>query len=102
PGSRIAITATKDDKNNTISEFAYFVTNDGTLCQIDLDPRTNVSPSVKQLQKFDAFAQESAEDASPRNVKVDSSKRVVGIVKQGFTAQISRPSNGKRGRAKNL
>ncbi len=102
PGSRVAITATKDDKNNTISEFAYFVTNDGTLCQIDLDPRTNVSPSVKQLQKFDAFAQESAEDASPRNVKVDSSKRVVGIVKQGFTAQISRPSNGKRGRAKNL
>ena len=57
---------------------------------------------MKQLQKFDAFAQTSADDASPRNVKVDSSKRMVGIVKQGFTAQIRRPTNNGRGRAKNL
>ena len=98
PGSRVAITAT----NNGESDFAYFVTNDGTLCQVDIDPGTNVSPSVKQLQKFDAFAQTSADDASPRNVKVDSSKRMVGIVKQGFTAQIRRPAGNNRGRAKNL
>ena len=78
------------------------MTNDGTLCQVDIDPGTNVSPSVKQLQKFDAFAQTSADDASPRNVKVDSSKRMVGIVKQGFTAQIRRPAGNNRGRARNL
>ena len=98
PGSRVAITAT----NNGKSEFAYFVTNDGTLWQVDIDPETNVSSSVKQLQKFDAFAQTGADDASPRSVKVDSSKRMVGIVKQGFTAQIRRPTNNGRGRAKNL
>ncbi|MGA9772385.1 MAG: hypothetical protein WBV94_25355 [Blastocatellia bacterium] len=98
PGSRVAISAGSDDR----PDFAYFVTNDGTLCQVDLDSDTNVSTSVKQLQKFDEFAQTSADDASPRNVKIDSSKRMVGIVKQGFTAQIRRPSNGKAGRAKNL
>ena len=99
PGSRVAITAT----NNGKAEFAYLVTNDGALWQVDIDPETNVSSSVKQLQKFDTFAQTSADDASPRNVRVDSVfKRVVGIVKQGFTAQIRRPATGRSGRSKNL
>ena len=97
-GSRVAITATSSNR----PDFAYFMINDGTLCQVDLDPETPVATSVKQLQKFDAFAQTSADDAGPRNVKIDSSKRMIGIVKQGFTAQIARPSNGRRGRTKNL
>ncbi len=103
PGSSVAITGT----GNNRPESAYFVINDGTFCQVELDaevnvPESNVFGSVKQLQKFDALAQEGAEDASPRNVKVDSSKRMVGIIKQGFTAQIARPTNNRRGRAKNL
>lgn len=102
-GSGIAVTATTTQANEIQPEFAYFVTSNGTLCQVSVDPSENVSStSVKSLQKFDEFAQTSAADASPRNVKVDSSKRMVGIVRQGFTAQISRPSNNNRGKSKNL
>jgi hypothetical protein len=97
-GSGIAITA----NSNGRAESAYFVTDDGTLCQVELSSEDPLSSSVKQIQKFDEFARAGADDASPRNVVIDSSKRVVGIVKQGFTAQIRRPSNGRPGRAKNL
>lgn len=103
PGSSVAITSTVTDTNDIEPEFAYFVTNDGTLCQVSVNPRDSVSSAtIKPLQKFNEFAQTSADDASPRDVKVDSSKRVVGIVKQGFTAQIRRPAGSRSGRAKNL
>jgi hypothetical protein len=37
-------------------------------------------------------------DGSPRMLKYDAAKRTVGIVRQGYTAQIRKPSNGRTGR----
>ncbi|HVG20088.1 MAG TPA: hypothetical protein VNI02_13640, partial [Blastocatellia bacterium] len=100
PGSSVAITSTsaKDDPDKLVADFAYFVTNDGSLCQIDFDGQAN----VKQLRKFDELAQPDSGEGSPRVVKYDAAKRVIGIVKQGFTAQIRRPSNGRPGRNKGI
>lgn len=94
PGSNVAI-ALSGEKSE--QKFAYFVTNDGSLNQIDLNSDGFVG-AVKQIQKFDDLAQGSVGDASPRIIKVDSAKRVIGIVKQGFTAQIRRPTNGRPNR----
>lgn len=100
-GSSVAITSTpskdQDHPDQLVPDNAYFVTNDGSLCQIDFSDSA-ISASVKQLRKFDDLAASGPDDASPRILKYDPAKRVIGIVKQGFTAQIRRPSNGRRGR----
>jgi hypothetical protein len=100
-GSTVAVTSTsvsaKDGAEQLVRNNAYFVTNDGSLCQVDFDG-DEVPANVKQLRKFDELAQPGSVDGSARVVKYDASKRVIGIVKQGFTAQIKRPSNGRPGR----
>jgi hypothetical protein len=93
-GSSVAI-GSSGDKGDSLS--AFFICNDGALCQVDLSSE-GIASSVKQLRKFEEFAQGDEADASPRSVKIDSGKRVIGIVKQGFTAQIRRPATGKPGR----
>jgi len=77
--------------------FAYTVTSDGRFCQIDL-ASIDASTALKPLVQFDAFATASGSDGSPRFLKFDTAKRTVGIVKQGYTAQIRRPSNGRNGK----
>ena len=72
---------------------ALFATSDGSLSQVDLKS-TEVSP--KRLIQFDAMA--TGEEGSPRILKLDASKRTAGIVRQGYTAQIRRPSNGRPGK----
>jgi hypothetical protein len=93
PGSNIAIYS-DPDKSDT--EYALFVTSDGSVCQVDLGAE-GLSATVKQLAVFAELAQQGPEDTSPRLVKYDPSRRVIGIVKQGYVAQISRPANGRRG-----
>jgi hypothetical protein len=90
-GSNIAIVSDND------SEFAIFVRSDGALCSIDLEG-DGVVGSVKQLGTFTQLAQSSSADASRLLVQYDTTTRTIGIVKPGFTIQISRPTNGKKGR----
>ena len=90
-GSNVAIVSDGD------SEFALFATNDGSLCTVDLRSE-GVQATVKRLYSFPELARVSADDSDPLLVRYDAGKRVIGIVKPGFTVQISRPSNGKRGR----
>jgi hypothetical protein len=78
---------------------AYFVTSDGSLCQMEFNDQ-EVRADIKQLRKFNELSQGGAEEGSPRIVKYDAANRVIGIVKQGFTAQIKRPSNGTPGRGR--
>jgi len=92
PGSNIAVYSDPDKP-----EYALFVTSDGSLCSVDLRS-DGLLANVRQLLVFAELAQQGSEDASPRLVKYDPSKRVVGIVSQGYTAQITRPANGKKGR----
>lgn len=102
PGFSPDGTALADGSNITIvsdadSEFALFVTNDGSLCTVDLSG-DGVPAMVKRLYSFPELALSSITDPNPLLVQYDSTKRVIGMVKPGFTAQISRPSNGKPGR----
>jgi len=90
-GSNIAIVSDGD------SEFAVFATNDGSLWTVDLQDGP-VPATVKRLYYFPELARASDSDTSPLLIQYDLAKRTIGIVKPGFTAQISRPSNGKKGR----
>ena len=94
PGSNVAIYSDPDKPD---VQYALFVTSDGSLCQVDLHT-DGLSASVRQLAVFEELAQQSPDDTSPRLVKYDPSKRVVGIVSQGYSAQITRPGNGRKGR----
>ncbi|HWO01391.1 MAG TPA: hypothetical protein VNS63_19180 [Blastocatellia bacterium] len=91
PGSNIVVYSEIE------KPFAIFLTSDGSLCQVDLHT-DGLSASVRQLVVFPELAQQSADDTSPRLVKYDPAKRVVGIVTQGYVAQIGRPGNGRKGR----
>jgi hypothetical protein len=90
-GSNIAIVSDAD------SQFAVFMTNDGSMCSVDLQSDSMVA-SVKQLYTFSALAQPDAVNASRLLTQYDSSTRTIGIVNPGFTIQISRPINGRKGR----
>lgn len=99
-GSTVAVTSasvTTKEGDQIVRDNAYFVTNDGSLCQIDFDGEDKTA-SVKQVRKFDELAQTGSAEGSPRIIKYDAARRVIGVVKQGFTAQIRRPSNGRPGR----
>ncbi|MEK6410890.1 MAG: hypothetical protein AABN34_28540 [Acidobacteriota bacterium] len=87
-GSNIAIVSHAD------SEFALFATSDGSLCAVDLEGDDKIA-TVKRLYSFPELAHYSESDASPLLIQYDSSKRVVGIVKPGYTVQIRRPTNAK-------
>jgi len=90
-GSNVAVVSDAD------SAFALFATNDGSLCTVDLRS-SGVQTTVKRLYNFPELAKASETDTSPLLIQYDVLKRTIGIVKPGFTAQISRPSNGKKGR----
>jgi hypothetical protein len=89
-GSNIAIVSDGD------SEFAVFATNDGSLWTVDLQDGP-VPTTAKRLYTFPELASDTG-SSNPLLIQYDSEKRVIGVVKPGFTVQISRPSNGRRGR----
>jgi len=88
-GSNIAILSDSD------SQTAFFVTSDGSLSSVDL-LSGGASAAVKQLYTFPELAQSDSAQ-NPLSVQYDPSTKSLGIVKRGFTIQISRPLNGKRG-----
>jgi hypothetical protein len=89
-GSNIAIVSDGD------SEFAVFATNDGSLWTVDLQDGP-VPTTAKRLYTFPELASNTSAP-NPLLIQYDSEKRVIGVVKPGFTVQISRPTNGRRGR----
>lgn len=93
-GSNVAVYSDPDKPD---AQYALFVTSDGSLCQVDLHT-DGLSANVRQLVVFPELAQQGPGDTAPRLVKYDATRRVVGIVSQGYTAQIARPTNGRRGR----
>lgn len=90
-GSNIAIVSDSD------SESALFVTNDGSLCMVDLLSEGS-SATVKQLYTFPELVQSNSTVSDPLLVQYDSATKSIGIVRRGFTIQISRPAFGKKGR----
>ena len=90
-GSNIAIVS------DTGSEFALFATNDGSVCTVDLDSE-GVNGTIKQLYWFPELALWSLAGPNPLLIQYDPANRIIGIVKPGFTTQISRPINGRPGR----
>lgn len=97
-GSNVAIYSETDKPD---VQYALFVTSDGSLCQIDLHTE-GLSANVRQMVVFPALAQQDSDDNSARLVTYDASKRVVGIVRQGFTARIARPVNARIARPVNV
>jgi len=90
-GSNIAIGSDSD------SQSAFFVTNDGSLCMVDLLSEGS-SATVKRVYTFPDLAQFSLTHPNPLFIQYDTANRVIGIVRPGFTVQIARPSGGRRGR----
>ncbi|HKA21189.1 MAG TPA: hypothetical protein VKN18_23120 [Blastocatellia bacterium] len=90
-GSNIVIASDAD------SELALFATNDGSLCSVDLRS-DGVQATVKHMYSFPELARVSIKDTTPLLTQYGIAKRTIGIVKPGFTTQISRPSNGRKGR----
>lgn len=99
-GSNVVVTA-RTDGNQDTPDAAYFATSDGSICQVDFDP-AGIATTAKRLYKFDDLAAGEGEEASPRIVQFDLVNRVIGVARQGFTAQIRRPSNGKGGIVRSL
>ena len=89
-GSNIAIVSDGD------SEFAVFATTDGSLWTVDLQDGP-VPTTAKRLYTFPELASDTSA-LNPLLIQYDSEKRVIGVVKPGFTIQITRPINGRRGR----
>lgn len=92
-GSNIAIAS---DGESDDSEFALFATNDGSLCAVDLHG-DGVGTTIKRLYSFPELAQSERGVSNPLSIYYDSTNRAIGIVKSGFTVQISRPTGGRRG-----
>jgi len=93
-GSNVVVTSNGETGQ---AEAALFVTSDGSLCQLELNSG-EVSQPVRVLENFPELAQSGSGPASPRLLRFDPSSRVISIVRQGFTAQIRKPTNGKPGR----
>jgi hypothetical protein len=90
-GGNIAIVSEAD------SEFALFATNDGSVYTVDLRSEGEAA-TINRLYSFPELALSSVTDSNPLLVHYEPSKRIVGVVKPGFTVQITRPLNGKPGR----
>jgi hypothetical protein len=93
-GSNVAVYSDPDKPD---VQYALFVTSDGSLCQVDLHT-DGLAASVRQLIVFPELAAQGSDNTDSHLVKYDPSKRVAGIVSKGYTVQISRPANGRRGR----
>ena len=93
-GSNIIISSGKDAGS---PEYAYFVTSDGSLYQVDLRDG-EIFATFKIMEQFPDLAQPEPEKATPRIVQYDSSQRLIVIVKSGYVLQIAKPANGRRGR----
>ena len=90
PGSNVEILV--GEKSMT----AWLVTSDGMLSQMSLTGDEIYSP-LKPFYQFDGMAAGGG-DSSPRLIKYDAAKRTVGVVRQGYTAQIRKPINDRRGK----
>jgi len=90
-GSNIAIVSDAD------SQFALFATNDGSVCTVNLSGEDEAS-TTNRLYWFPELAQSSTTDSNPLLIHYEPTKRVIGVVKPGFSVQITRPLNGKPGR----
>ncbi|MEN3333687.1 MAG: hypothetical protein V7641_3052 [Blastocatellia bacterium] len=97
-GSNLEVLAKYDEAGKFAQgSFALAVTSDGNVCQIDLTG-DDVAAQLKPLFRFDSLAASSDVDGSPRMLKYDATKRTIGIVRQGYTAQIRKPINDRRGK----
>ena len=90
-GANIAIVSDSD------SLFALFATNDGSVCTVDLSGEGVAAP-IKRLYSFPELALSSAAGPNPLLIQYDAATRTIGVVKPGYTVQITRPLNGKPGR----
>lgn len=92
-GSNAAISA---DPVTGTAEFAYFVTNDGSLCQVDLRAEGDVG-RIERLAVLPEMAQGEGLEPGPVTVNFDRSKRLLTIVKRGTFTRIRRPGYLERG-----
>jgi hypothetical protein len=90
-GSNITIVSDVD------SQIALLATNDGSISSVDLQSQSEVAP-ITRLYTVPGLALSSIADSDPLLIHYDPTTRIVGVVKSGFTIQITRPLNGKPGK----
>jgi hypothetical protein len=92
PDSEVAIQGMPDDSSEAQS--AFFVTNNGNLCLVDLTTGSLVA-EARKLGQFPSLAQGNGE-AGPRIVRLDPSTRTVFAFKPGpVQLNIRRPVFGR-------
>lgn len=96
-GSNVVIASSLSEAGQLESAGAYFVSNNGELCSVDLLSK-DVVTTVRTHQVFPELAQGDAPEAGPRTISYDSSARVFVLVKNGVKAQIRKLINGRPGR----
>ena len=79
------------DPNTGAVEYGYFMTNDGSLCQVDLKNR-DARSVIERIALLPEFAQSGDAEPGPVSVKFDRAKKLVTIVKQGGFSKIRRPT----------
>ena len=85
------------DPNTGVPEFGYFVTNDGGVCQVNLRNRgEGTSGVLERIALLPEIAQAEGLEPGPVTIKVDRSKKLLTVVKQGNFARIRVPSFAER------
>jgi hypothetical protein len=84
------------DANTETPEYAYFVTNDGAVCQVDLRTR-NIPGVIERVAFLPEVAQGEGLEPGPVTVNYDRTKRLLTAVKRGTFWNIRRPSFVERG-----
>lgn len=93
PGSNAALSW---DPNTLTPEFGYFVTNDGSVCQVDLRTEGLIG-RLEKIAVLPEMAQVEGLEPGPITVNFDRSKRQLTIVKRGTFTRIRRPGYVERG-----
>ena len=102
-GSNVVIVPGAAAADGVFSEplSAYLVTNDGSICAVDLttlEADGTVKPVdgfVKRIETIPALAQVDLENASSRILNYDAQKKVLTVLKRGNVSQIRRPLYGR-------
>ncbi|HLG13777.1 MAG TPA: hypothetical protein VJH03_04515 [Blastocatellia bacterium] len=104
PNSNVETSSDPDDPS---SEFlALFISNDGSLCRVDLRYRDedgdgvidrNIDASVERIEKYPELARGNTEGSSPRHLSFDRPHKLLSAVKRGRVVNIKRPISSRPG-----
>jgi hypothetical protein len=95
PNSNVVISSDPDNSSNEF--FGLFISNDGSLCKVDLRNR-GTSASVDIIDHFPELMRTDEDEGGTRLLRFDRATKLLSGVKRGHTISIRRPVSSKPGR----